>query len=347
MSSHREAPEISKDPVADSTDLYAFVSPDRPDTRHADRQLHPAAGARRRPELLRVRRRRALRDPRSTTTATPRPTSPTSSEFTTEGRATRRRSSTTPGRSRRSATANWNRPADLLGDPDRRHGTRPGPAAARTSPCPPGNVGPRSTPELRAARRRRPCTPARRGAGLRRAARRRASTSTSASIFDLVALRPFQNLHLIPTARARPASTRCRRSTCTRIAIQVPITDAHPATATTRRPDVRATSVIGVWATASRRKSRILRRERRARYAGHGPWQQVSRLGNPLFNEVIVPMGRQGPVERARRRADDKASRSTCSTRSWPGCCRCSTPGVFPNLAALHQAAAPTWWRSC
>src|SRR5580704_2677304 len=32
MSSHREAPEISMDPVADSTDLYAFVSPDQPDT---------------------------------------------------------------------------------------------------------------------------------------------------------------------------------------------------------------------------------------------------------------------------------------------------------------------------
>src|SRR5271170_7621270 len=32
MSSHREAPEIGKDPVADSTDLYAFVSPDSPDT---------------------------------------------------------------------------------------------------------------------------------------------------------------------------------------------------------------------------------------------------------------------------------------------------------------------------
>src|SRR5690349_24092182 len=32
MSSHREAPEISMDPVADSTDLYAFVSPDRPST---------------------------------------------------------------------------------------------------------------------------------------------------------------------------------------------------------------------------------------------------------------------------------------------------------------------------
>src|SRR6516162_8339586 len=32
MSSHREAPEISKDPVADSTDVYAFVSPDKSDT---------------------------------------------------------------------------------------------------------------------------------------------------------------------------------------------------------------------------------------------------------------------------------------------------------------------------
>src|SRR5580698_7812489 len=32
MSSHREAPATSKDPVADSTDVYAFVSPDEPNT---------------------------------------------------------------------------------------------------------------------------------------------------------------------------------------------------------------------------------------------------------------------------------------------------------------------------
>src|SRR6201993_2967567 len=32
MSSHREAPAISKDPVADNTDTYAFVSPDDPNT---------------------------------------------------------------------------------------------------------------------------------------------------------------------------------------------------------------------------------------------------------------------------------------------------------------------------
>src|SRR5436305_2597120 len=32
MSSHREAPEISKDPAADNADVYAFVSPNRPET---------------------------------------------------------------------------------------------------------------------------------------------------------------------------------------------------------------------------------------------------------------------------------------------------------------------------
>src|ERR1051325_7612672 len=32
MSSHREAPAISQDPVADNADTYAFVSPDAPKT---------------------------------------------------------------------------------------------------------------------------------------------------------------------------------------------------------------------------------------------------------------------------------------------------------------------------
>jgi len=31
-SSHREAPLTAQDPMADNTDVYAFVSPDAPDT---------------------------------------------------------------------------------------------------------------------------------------------------------------------------------------------------------------------------------------------------------------------------------------------------------------------------
>ena len=55
MSSHREAPEISKDPVADNTDVYAFVSPDSPKTVTIIANFVPAAGPARRTELLRVR----------------------------------------------------------------------------------------------------------------------------------------------------------------------------------------------------------------------------------------------------------------------------------------------------
>ena len=52
MSSHREAPEISKDPVADSTDVYAFVSPDRPETVTLIANYVPLQEPGRRPELL-------------------------------------------------------------------------------------------------------------------------------------------------------------------------------------------------------------------------------------------------------------------------------------------------------
>src|SRR5882762_5610477 len=44
-SSHREAPLISLDPAADSTDLYAFVSPDRPDTVTLIANFIPLQGA--------------------------------------------------------------------------------------------------------------------------------------------------------------------------------------------------------------------------------------------------------------------------------------------------------------
>mgnify|MGYP002630223841 CR=1 FL=1 len=48
-------------------------------------------------------------------------------------------------------------------------------------------------------------------------------------------------------------------------------------------------AVLGMWTTASRRKHRVLRR--RADPRDFGPWIQVSRLGLPLINEVVVPLG--------------------------------------------------------
>ena len=60
-SSHREAPLIAADPAVDNTDVYAFVSPDKPGHRHAVGELDPVRGAQRRPELLPVRHRRPVR----------------------------------------------------------------------------------------------------------------------------------------------------------------------------------------------------------------------------------------------------------------------------------------------
>ena len=59
-SSHREAPLITEDPVADNTDVYAFVAPDAPDTVTLVANWIPLEAPVRRPELPQVRRRRAV-----------------------------------------------------------------------------------------------------------------------------------------------------------------------------------------------------------------------------------------------------------------------------------------------
>jgi hypothetical protein len=85
---------------------------------------------------------------------------------------------------------------------------------------------------------------------------------------------------------------------CHTIALQVPkallTSDGSPGT----DPNNPA-SIVGIWATSSRRLVRItepntVRLNRRnarnlARYRVLSPWIQVSRLGQPLVNEVVMP----------------------------------------------------------
>jgi hypothetical protein len=49
--------------------------------------------------------------------------------------------------------------------------------------------------------------------------------------------------------------------------------------------------VIGVWASASRRRMRVL--DGGGREAHSGDWVQVSRIGMPLTNEVLMPIGQK------------------------------------------------------
>ena len=52
-----------------------------------------------------------------------------------------------------------------------------------------------------------------------------------------------------------------------------------------------ANSVIGVWTAAYRQKVRV--RDDGGDHFCTGPYVQVSRLGNPLVNEVLIPMGQK------------------------------------------------------
>ena len=65
-------------------------------------------------------------------------------------------------------------------------------------------------------------------------------------------------------------------------------------------------SVIGVWATSKRPTTTVLRNNgtKETGNAGHF-WTQVSRLGNPLVNEVVVPLGGKD-LFNATTPADDK-----------------------------------------
>lgn len=72
------------------------------------------------------------------------------------------------------------------------------------------------------------------------------------------------------------------------IALEVPITDltiggVNPSTSTS------AGAVIGVWSTASRRSTNLINQSQ-SKNAKNGNWVQISRLGNPLVNEVVIPL---------------------------------------------------------
>jgi len=156
------------------------------------------------------------------------------------------------------------------------------------------------------------------------------------SIFDLGDLRPFQPDFLLKGAAVAGVNSLAATNVHS-IAIQVPISEltkggAVPGTYTD------ADSTIGVWTTASRQKTKIYSTTPQT---NTGPWEQVSRLGNPLINEVIIPMGHK---DRWNSQAPkDDAQYSTYYDH--PGLASLLNvlyPGAFPNLAAYAAVASNT-----
>ena len=333
MSSHREAPEIAKDPVADSTDLYAFVSPDQPDTvtliaNYVPLQ-EPAGG----PNfyefgddvLLEIhidnngdgQRRHHLPVPVRDQTA-----------------ATRTRSCTTPARSRRwtartgTAGSSTPSPASTPRAARRTLGRRPGLPAVQHRPA--------VHPQLPGAGQRRRARPRRRRQGVRRAARRgllrrpRLDLRPGQPAAVPAAAQPVRAARL--HRAQRPASTRPSTSTCTASPSRCPITDLVRSGGS-GEADPRA--VIGVWTTASRQRVRL--------------WDADSGENLTPARSARSP----GWATRCSTRSSSRWATRTTGTR----CRRPTTssspllrppraghllpvlyPGVFPNLAALDKS---------
>ena len=91
--------------------------------------------------------------------------------------------------------------------------------------------------------------------------------------------------------------------------------------------------MLGVWASAYRQKGRY--RDENHSWSS-GPYQQVSRLGMPLFNEVIVPMGRKDRWNVLPPHRDSEFAQYVARPELGK-LLPVLYPGVFPNLATLTE----------
>jgi Domain of unknown function (DUF4331) len=324
MSSHREAPEISKDPVADSTDVYAFVSPDNTDTVTLIANYIPLQGPAGGPNFYefgddvlyqihvdnngdgqadisyQFRFHTTVADPDTFLYNTGPITSLSS--------------------------PNWNRRqsfdvAVVNGSSARTLGT-----GLASPPC---NIGPLSTPDypsLAAAAVQSL------SGGITVFAGQRAEGFyvDLGAIFDLGDLRPFENLHAFsPFSGPAPGVNATNHLNVHSIAIQVPISSVTR----TGQPS------IGVWTTASRQRVRLWDADN-GENVDAGPFRQVSRLGNPLVNEVLIPLGKKD-LWNSLPPADDKLFAGYVANPGLAALLPALYPGVFPHLAALVASGKP------
>jgi len=108
-----------------------------------------------------------------------------------------------------------------------------------------------------------------------------------------------------------------------------------PGAAATTSP--AANPIIGVWTDTYRNKIRVLNDNGEA--DNHGPKVKVSRLGNPLFNEVIVPLGKKDYWNKQSPRNDAQFAQYVANPEL-ANLIPVLYPGVFPHLATLDASKA-------
>ncbi len=245
-SSHREAPLISEDPSADNTDLYAFRSPDKPDTLTIVSNFIPGE------------------DPAA---------GPNYYTFSPTARYDIYVDRNGDGKPDVSYYFQFERKTGpfFLGDTSQPYtvtrvdGKGKGTVIARGT-TPPDNIGPRTTPDYHATAAKA-VTPLTGGGVVFAGQRDDPFFADVGDIFDLLAIRKG-------TGSTGGGKDFLAGYGVHSIALQIPISQVDTPSHT-----------IGIWSAADRHRTTVAGR------GGNGPWVQVSRLGNPLINEVVIPTG--------------------------------------------------------
>jgi hypothetical protein len=302
-SSHREAPLIALDQYADATDVYAFVSPDRPNSVTLIANFIPFENPGGGPNFYRFDDN-VLYQIRLDNNGDARLDLALQFRF-------------------RTVVGNGNTilyntgPIDNLSDPDWnvkqfmdvtaqiRQGNPASPTftafnLGQNLPTPPVNIGPRSTPNYEANLAEPSISTINTGAGPIRvfAGQRDESFFIDvAAAFDLLGARPLNQAHVIPLPNANGVDSIAGYNVHT-IAIQVP-TQLLTASGALPTGPTDPNAIIGVYSTASRPGTRVLNTDGTQTNSGNcsvaiapdANCVQVARLANPLVNELFIPMG--------------------------------------------------------
>jgi uncharacterized protein DUF4331 len=248
-SSHREAPLISQDPTADNTDLYAFVSPDKPSTATIISNWIPGEDPAAGPNYYTFSPS-ARYDIYADTNGDGKP------DVTWRFRFTNLPSQFFLGNTQQKYTV-----TKIVGGKSSVVGSG--------LETPPDNIGPRSTPnyDALAAKGVHQLSD---GSTVFAGQRDDPFFADVGAIFDLVAIREG-------TGASGGGKDFLAGYGVHSIALQVPKSML----------DNGSNHVVGVWAATDRPKVTV----------AHGKavtkWVQVSRLGNPLINEVIIPTNKK------------------------------------------------------
>ncbi len=278
-SSHREAPLISQDPLADNTDVYAFVSPERPDRVVLIANFIPLQFPSSGPNFWKF-------DDNVLYEIMVDNTGDAVEDVTYQFRFT------TTVRNPNTFLYNTG-VVTSLDDPDlnvrqsmsvtRVNGPRRSGQASLLGQglnVMPANVGTVSMPDYNGFML---------GSGvqtLTNGARVFAGPRDEGFYVDLGATFDLLQLRSLVTGRGRPIDSLAGYNVHT-VAIEVPI-EALTRTGTRSSSAADPNATIGVWSTASRM---AVTSRTSAGQTHAGDWVQVSRLGNPLVNEVVLPVG--------------------------------------------------------